>query len=202
MNHFPKPEIEFDSKYMGGHKLHPKSLDAKVYLFADRIEVEVLHIRIPYTSITDIENADEKKITAKRMFLVGAFAFAWKKKDVFTIIEYIDWFNQKQTLVVDFGKKIEEAQRKIYDRMLAFHFAKQGLLESQNLVDNNTKGQKLPGSQITPMEIPKDNAVTAISKPTEISNSDDNPLRILKVRFAKGEISKEEYEEMRKMLES
>jgi hypothetical protein len=57
---------------MGGHKLHPKSLDAKVYLFADRIEIEVLHIRIPYTAITDIENADEKKITGKR-FLYWQF---------------------------------------------------------------------------------------------------------------------------------
>jgi uncharacterized membrane protein len=37
---------------------------------------------------------------------------------------------------------------------------------------------------------------------TKVSNSDDNPLRILQIRFAKGEISKEEYEEMRKILES
>jgi uncharacterized membrane protein len=34
------------------------------------------------------------------------------------------------------------------------------------------------------------------------NSSDDNPLRILQIRFAKGEISKEEYEEMRKTLES
>jgi hypothetical protein len=202
MNHFAKPEIEFDSKYIGGHKLHPKSLDAKVYIFSDRIEVEVLHIRIPYTSVTDIENADEKKISAKRMFLVGVFAFAWKKKDVYTIIEYIDGFNQKQILVFDFGKKIEEAQRKIYDRMLAFRFAKERLLESQKLKVGNTRDQVLPESKITPIEIPKDNAATTISQPTEINNSDDNPLRILQIRFAKGEISKEEYEEMRKMIES
>lgn len=30
----------------------------------------------------------------------------------------------------------------------------------------------------------------------------DDPLKVLKLRFAKGEITKEEYEEMRKMLES
>lgn len=120
-NHSVKQEIEYDSKYMGGHKLYPKSSEVKVSLFADRIEIEALHIRMSYTSITDVENADEKKITTKRMFLVGLYAFAWKKKDLFTIIEYIDG---------------------------------------------------------------------------------DNPLRILQIRFAKGEISKEEYEEMRKMLES
>jgi uncharacterized membrane protein len=37
-------------------------------------------------------------------------------------------------------------------------------------------------------------------KPAEINESDDDPIHILKVRFAKGEISKEEYEEVRKTL--
>jgi Short C-terminal domain len=118
---------------------------------------------------------------------------------VYTIIEYIDGFNQKQTLVFDFGKKIEEAQRKIYDRMLAFRFAKERLLESQKMIVGD---QKLPKSKITPIEIPKDNVATTISEPTEINNSDNDPLHILRIRFAKGEISKEEYEEMRKMIES
>ena len=34
------------------------------------------------------------------------------------------------------------------------------------------------------------------------TNSADDPLQVLKLRFAKGEISKEEYEEMRKILDS
>ena len=85
---------------------------------------------------------------------------------------------------------------------MAFHFAREGLLESQKLTDNNSQERKLPESQITPIEIPKDNAATAISKPAKMSNSDDNPLHILQIRFAKGEISKEEYEEMRKIIES
>jgi hypothetical protein len=36
---------------------------------------------------------------------------------------------------------------------------------------------------------------------TSSPNSDD-PLKILKIRFARGEITKEQYEEMQKMLES
>lgn len=35
-----------------------------------------------------------------------------------------------------------------------------------------------------------------------LGSADYNPLQILKMRFAKGEITKEEYEEMRKLLES
>ena len=33
------------------------------------------------------------------------------------------------------------------------------------------------------------------------SSNDDDPLKILKVRFAKGEISKEEYDEIESVLE-
>jgi hypothetical protein len=35
-----------------------------------------------------------------------------------------------------------------------------------------------------------------------LSTNIDGPLKVLKLRFAKGEITKEQYEEMRKMLES
>jgi Short C-terminal domain len=35
-----------------------------------------------------------------------------------------------------------------------------------------------------------------------IATNIDDPLKVLKLRFAKGEITKEQYEEMRKMLES
>jgi hypothetical protein len=40
-----------------------------------------------------------------------------------------------------------------------------------------------------------------LSKAVSSSNFDD-PLKVLKLRFAKGEITKEQYEEMRKLLES
>lgn len=40
------------------------------------------------------------------------------------------------------------------------------------------------------------------NKPINTSGNNDDPLHVLKLRFAKGEITKEEYEDMRKMLES
>lgn len=221
-NHSEKKDIEFDSKYLGGHKLHPKSSEAKVHIFYDRIEVEALHLRIPYTSITDIENADEQKVSAKRMFLVGMYSFAWKKKDVYTIVEYIDGFNQKQALIFDFGNKLEEAQQKIYDRMLASRFAKERLLESKKKIDYNTKLQSLPIEEkvstnpkaFQPHIISSDEPNPGIDTTTlqdksvmpdttKINKSNDiNPLNILKIRLAKGEITKDEYEEMRKIVES
>ncbi len=38
-------------------------------------------------------------------------------------------------------------------------------------------------------------------EPNYTSNVDDDPLKILKTRYAKGEITKEEYDEMKKELE-
>ena len=55
--------------------------------------------------------------------------------------------------------------------------------------------------------IPKDEAEELLKviyermKKEKNTSSDDDPLKILKVRFAKGEISKEEYEEMKSTLE-
>jgi hypothetical protein len=99
---------------------------------------------------------------------------------MYTIVEYTDALNEEQTLVFDFGGKLEEAQRMMYSGMLAIK-------------------QKSP-----PIKLPEDNAAVTMSKPTEIINnsSDENPLCILQIRFAKVEISKEEYEEMRKMIDN
>jgi len=55
--------------------------------------------------------------------------------------------------------------------------------------------------------IPKDDAENLLKiiyeriKQKKTSTSDDGPLTILKKRFAKGEITKEEYEEMKSVLE-
>jgi hypothetical protein len=67
-NHSTESENQFVPKYLGGHKLYPKSMYTNVYVFSDRLEIAGLNLRIPYTSINNIENADENKISAKRMF--------------------------------------------------------------------------------------------------------------------------------------
>jgi hypothetical protein len=152
--------------------MHPKSSDAKVFVFSDRIELEDPKLRIVYNSIRNIENADEKKISALRvvglglLFLPLAIVGAvWKKKHIYTIVEYTNALNEEQTLVFDLGGKVEEAQQMMYNGM---HAIKQ---------------------QSPRPELAEHNAVTTMSKPHEINSSDDDPLRILQIRFAKGEIA-------------
>ncbi len=43
---------------------------------------------------------------------------------------------------------------------------------------------------------------TATSEDKKVQANDNDPIKVLKIRFAKGEICKEQYEEMRKMIES
>jgi hypothetical protein len=213
INHFKKGTFALYAKYLGGHKLYPKSENAWVYFYSDRIEIPKIHLRVPYTTMSNLENADEKNITAKRLFLVGLLAFGWKKKDVYTIIEYLDGFNQKQVLVFDFEDHVQEAQQFIYERMMASRFAKDKLSEGVALEDNatTTNNQKSLQENVTNTK-PNENFDKAsvnshVSELPEINKSRDNdndnvePLHILKIRFAKGEINKEQYEEMRKMLE-
>ena len=62
------------------------------------------------------------------------------------------------------------------------------------------------GIMITKVKAITDEYVTAINnrikeKPQGKQSGKENPLHLLQIRYAKGEISKEEYEEMRQVLE-
>ena len=76
------------------------------------------------------------------------------------------------------GEAIRKLTSELYLRVVN---EKRKSIKFSSIADNNTKQ---PSNQ----------------KP--ISSPDiDDPLRVLKIRFAKGEIIKEQYEDMRKMLE-
>lgn len=113
-----KPEIKFDAKYLGGHELYPKSTDTKVLIFKDRLEMEKLNLQVKYSAMTNIENADEKKISALRVVLLGVIGALWKKKHVYTVVEYNDALGEHQALVFDFDKDIDKAKPAIYQKML------------------------------------------------------------------------------------
>ena len=115
----------FDAKYLGGHKMFPKNTDVRVWILDDMLEVGGLGLQVPYSSLTNIENADEKKIKALRVVVLGLVFLPlaivgalWKKKYIYTILEYVDEMNERQTLVFDFGKNLDKAQATIYRMMI------------------------------------------------------------------------------------
>jgi uncharacterized membrane protein len=63
------------------------------------------------------------------------------------------------------------------------------------MMDKNEKRESIKYSSIA------DNNTRQQSNQKPISSRDNNdPIRVLKIRFAKGQITKEQYEEMRKAL--
>lgn len=108
----------FSAKYMGGHKLFPKSRDVKVEILQDRLFVTEIDLEVPYSAITSIENVNEEKITAMRVMIFGLGALWMKKKNLYTVIQLKDELGSEQSLVFDFGKNIEEAQPTIYQRVV------------------------------------------------------------------------------------
>ena len=109
--------------------MYPKKTDADVRLFQDCIEIQFgkIHknkIIIPYRSIPDLSNEDEKRITKTRAVLLGITVIGiipdllWKKRFVYTVIEYTDELGIKQTVIVDFHRNAERAQQSIYGKMI------------------------------------------------------------------------------------
>jgi hypothetical protein len=90
----------------------------------------------------------------------------------------------------------------IYDRMLASQFAKERLLDSKKL-EEKTKNVPLLEDKTTvsskytePENESGTSAYISQSKRRDLIKDHTDPLYILKVRFARGEINKEQYEEM------
>ena len=62
---------ELTAKYIGGHKAFPKQTHTQVLILPDRLELVKPIFIVPYISITNIENMDERKISALRVALLG-----------------------------------------------------------------------------------------------------------------------------------
>jgi hypothetical protein len=112
-----KPSERLDAKYIGGHKAFPKSKNTNVLIFSDKIEVEKLGLSIPYKSITNIENTNAERITKTRVLLLGIAGLLWKKKYLYTIMEYDEGID-KQTIILDFHRNVDKVQPLIYRKML------------------------------------------------------------------------------------
>jgi hypothetical protein len=110
-------EKEYKVGYMGGHIAYPKKTHTKFRIYEDCVELMEPGLRIPYSSMTKIENMEEKKISALRVVALGIVGALWKKKYLYTVIQYGEGIDE-QTIVLDFGGKIDQVQPLIYQKML------------------------------------------------------------------------------------
>jgi hypothetical protein len=130
-------------KYMGGHIEYPKPCGCRLNFYNDRIELENPELTIPYQSITNIENADEKSISAFRVVMFGIIGALWKKKHLYTIIQYRDSLDER-TIVVDFDDIVDVMQPFIYRRMIRYR--RSASLKSENnffIYENKDQGFRI-----------------------------------------------------------
>jgi Short C-terminal domain len=85
------------------------------------------------------------------------------------------------------GKAIREWAAKLYEQVVKEKTDSASVSSSPSKISNKNSATPLPSAD--------NNQLTT-------RNTHEDPLTVLKMRFAKGEITREEYEEMRKMLES
>jgi hypothetical protein len=112
-----QPIGNFKGKYIGGHSAYPKPRDVKMLTFPDHLEVPELGLTIPYNKLLNVQSMSEKKLKATRLFLVGIFAFAWKKRQDYLVITFKDAIGVEQNPVFDVDS-ISTIQPFLYQQML------------------------------------------------------------------------------------
>jgi hypothetical protein len=100
-----------------------------------------MDITIPYSAITRLGSQEDRHITKTRVFLTPLFiGLFWKKKYRYTVIEYNDGI-QDQTVILDFHKEANKAQRIIYSKMIDSKGKQIALTGRFNEVDYKVLGE-------------------------------------------------------------
>jgi hypothetical protein len=127
-NEEEKPIVFYYAKYigvLGTNKSLPVDEDSYVYIFEDRIDIELLksktRVTIPYRSMTDLQNVDAgNKVDLDRVIGLGLVGLLWKRHHVVTIIKYTD-DEIPQVIALDFLAGLQYAQPLIDKKFREVH---------------------------------------------------------------------------------
>jgi len=120
---------KIDAKYISGHSLYYHEKGTDVLFYVDRMKFDNMDITIPYGSITRLGAQEDRHITKTRVFMTGLVGLFWKKKYRYTVIEYNDGI-QDQTIILDFHKEANKAQKIIYNQMAGARQKQEALASS------------------------------------------------------------------------
>jgi hypothetical protein len=94
------------------------------------VEIDNPKLVVPYRHMQNIENTNERRISALRVIVLGLIfvplaivGALWKKNHIYTVIRFRDYFDD-QMIILDFDEDIDSAQSVIYRRMLEFRASK------------------------------------------------------------------------------
>jgi hypothetical protein len=116
------PFAKYGAEYIGGHPMYLQRQEVMVLLGESymRLWGGGNGIDIPYRDIKRVGNATSESITNTRLFMFGAAGGLFlEKRKLYTVIDYIDSIGDKISIVLDFHRKIDQAQSNIYLKMVA-----------------------------------------------------------------------------------
>ena len=132
---------KIDAKYISGHSLYAHEKGTDVSFYVDRMKFDNMDITIPYNSITRLGAQEDRHITKTRVFVTGIVGLFWKKKYRYTVIEYNDGI-QDQTVILDFHKEANKAQKIIYNQMAGARLKQKGLTEHYKVLENTNNNKE------------------------------------------------------------
>jgi hypothetical protein len=109
---------KFTARYVGGYGAYPEPQDVLMLTYPDHLEVPELGLTIPYNQLQNVQSMTEERYKAGRFFLVGLYAFAWKKRTPYLIITFNDVIGIEQNPVFDLFDNISEVQLFLYQQMV------------------------------------------------------------------------------------
>jgi hypothetical protein len=109
--------VQYEAKYLGGYGAYPEPKDVKILTYHDYLEVPELLLTLPYDQLQNVQSMTEEKLKASRMFLVGIYAFAWKKQEVYLVITFNDAIGIEQNPAFDV-ERISSIQPFLYYKMV------------------------------------------------------------------------------------
>lgn len=166
--------------YLGGYTPYPKKLSGSLLLYEDKIVFQENKLRsskvrfeIPLINITNVGVKRTSEVDVHRLagLILGTWVQFSKEHKTFLIIEYNDEMGMKQNPIFDFPLDAGD-KKKTKIAQLIYEKLKQ--LKSKESTQEKEEGT---------------------------FKENEDPMKVLKLRLARGEITKEEYEERKKLLE-
>jgi len=174
-SNFEKIEKAFPVTYIQGNPAFSTISEGSIIFCTDVLSMTTrdgMIVEISWENLTTAELVTQKEMKASRAILVGVIpAFFWKKTEYYLRLRFLDNDIERTYIFVPERKTVAENLG----------------LKSSKVWDLKTLWEDL-NHKIKKKEIPSKEEVL-------------DPLKILQLRYAKGEITKEQYEEMKKVLQ-
>ena len=173
---FEKMEKAFPVIYVEGHPKYDRSSDGSIVFSPNALFIVALNgmnLEIPWDNLSNAELLTQDEIKLKRVLLTGVLpGILWKKIEYYLTVKFLEEDIERTFLFVPVKRDMLET----LDLKSSKHWDFRTLMEDLN----SRRRRKEEASKEEVLD----------------------PFKVLQLRYVKGEITKEQFEEMKKVLQS